>query len=200
MGQPVGLAADVDAAYSAAVAAKATWGRMLPKDRQLALLKIADAVEAHSSELVEAQARNTGQPKELIASEEVTVGADQLRFFAGAARIMSGTASGEYADGLNSVLRREPIGVVGQITPWNYPLMMAIWKIAPALLTGNTLVLKPSEHTPFSVLRLAELAADLFPAGVLNIVTGDGEDVGASLVSHPLVRMSSLTGSGKQRA
>lgn len=120
---------------------------------------------------------------------------DHLRFFAGAARTIEGRAAGEFVPGTTSIIRRDPLGVVGSVAPWNFPLLMAIWKIAPALLTGNTLVLKPSEHTPFSVLRLAELAADLFPAGVLNIVTGDGEDVGASLVSHPLVRMSSLTGS-----
>lgn len=193
---PVGLAADVDAAYSAAVAAKATWGRMLPKDRQLALLKIADAVEAHSSELVEAQARNTGQPKELIASEEVTVGADQLRFFAGAARIMSGTASGEYADGLNSVLRREPIGVVGQITPWNYPLMMAIWKIGPALAAGNTIVLKPASTTPESTLVLAGICGEFLPPGTFNVVLGN-YTTGNLITSSPVPGLVSITGSVK---
>ena len=145
---PASNQADVDAAYAAAKDATRTWGKMIPGERQRAMLKLADAIEAHSDELVAAQSRNTGQPKHLIASEEVTVGADQIRFFAGAARIMEGLASGEYRENMNSVIRREPIGVVGQVTPWNYPLMMAIWKIGPALAAGNTIVLKPSDTTP----------------------------------------------------
>lgn len=193
---PVGLAADVDAAYAAAVAAKQTWGRMLPKQRQLALLKIADAMEARADELVEAQSRNTGQPKELIRSEEVEAGADQMRFFAGAARIMSGTAAGEYADGLNSVLRREPIGVVGQITPWNYPLMMAVWKIGSALAAGNTIVLKPASTTPESTLLFAQICGEFLPPGTFNVVMGN-YTTGGLITSSPVPGLVSITGSVK---
>ena len=158
---PNSTAEDVTAAYEAARAASKTWGRMTPSARQLALLRIADAVEARGADLVEAQSRNTGQPKYLIQSEEVEVGADQIRFFAGAARLMEGLASGEYMEGFNSVIRREPIGVVGQVTPWNYPLMMAIWKVGPALAAGNTIVLKPSDTTPESTLLFADIALSL---------------------------------------
>lgn len=193
---PISVAADVDAAYAAAQAATRTWGRALPKERQLALLKIADAVEARADELVEAQARNTGQPKALIRSEEVLVGADQLRFFAGAARIMSGTATGEYADGLNSTLRREPIGVVGQIAPWNYPLMMAVWKVGPALAAGNTIVLKPASTTPESTVLFAEICGEFLPAGTFNVVVGN-YTTGGLITSSPIPGLVSITGSVK---
>lgn len=189
-----GTAADVDRAVAAAHAAFPDWARTPVGERARAFLELADRIEADARTLAEIESRNAGKPIS-GALEEMEMIPDHLRFFAGAARTIEGRAAGEFVPGTTSIIRRDPLGVVGSVAPWNFPLLMAIWKIAPALLTGNTLVLKPSEHTPFSVLRLAELAADLFPAGVLNIVTGDGEDVGASLVSHPLVRMSSLTGS-----
>ncbi|BBY84987.1 aminobutyraldehyde dehydrogenase [Mycolicibacterium tokaiense] len=189
-----GTAADVDRAVAAAHAAFPDWARTPVGERARAFLELADRIEADARNLAEIESRNAGKPIS-GALEEMEMIPDHLRFFAGAARTTEGRAAGEFVPGTTSIIRRDPLGVVGSVAPWNFPLLMAIWKIAPALLTGNTLVLKPSEHTPFSVLRLAELAADLFPAGVLNIVTGDGEDVGASLVSHPLVRMSSLTGS-----
>lgn len=189
-----GTAADVDRAVAAAHAAFPDWARTPVGERARAFLELADRIEADARTLAEIESRNAGKPIS-GALEEMEMIPDHLRFFAGAARTTEGRAAGEFVPGTTSIIRRDPLGVVGSVAPWNFPLLMAIWKIAPALLTGNTLVLKPSEHTPFSVLRLAELAADLFPAGVLNIVTGDGEDVGTSLVSHPLVRMSSLTGS-----
>ncbi|MCV7022819.1 aminobutyraldehyde dehydrogenase [Mycolicibacterium novocastrense] len=189
-----GTPADVDRAVAAAHAAFPDWARTPVGERARAFLELADRIEADARTLAEIESRNAGKPIS-GALEEMEMIPDHLRFFAGAARTTEGRAAGEFVPGTTSIIRRDPLGVVGSVAPWNFPLLMAIWKIAPALLTGNTLVLKPSEHTPFSVLRLAELAADLFPAGVLNIVTGDGEDVGASLVSHPLVRMSSLTGS-----
>jgi aminobutyraldehyde dehydrogenase len=189
-----GTAADVDRAVAAAHAAFPDWARTPVGERARAFLELADRIEADARTLAEIESRNAGKPIS-GALEEMEMIPDHLRFFAGAARTTEGRAAGEFVPGTTSIIRRDPLGVVGSVAPWNFPLLMAIWKIAPALLTGNTLVLKPSEHTPFSVLRLAELAADLFPAGVLNIVTGDGEDVGARLVSHPLVRMSSLTGS-----
>ncbi|MGM0385708.1 MAG: gamma-aminobutyraldehyde dehydrogenase [Actinomycetota bacterium] len=185
---------DIDDAYAAASAAIATWGRATPSARQATILKIADAIEARSDDLVEAQSRNTGQPKYLIASEEVAVGADQLRFFAGAARMMEGTASGEYMEGYNSVIRREPIGVVGQVTPWNYPLMMALWKIGPALAAGNAIVLKPSDTTPDSTLLLAEIAAEFLPEGTFNVVLGNAK-AGALVVSSTVPGLVSITGS-----
>ena len=153
---PISVQADVDAAMTAANEAFKTWKHVTPGQRQLMLLKLADAVEANSDELVEAQHRNTGQVRCLIASEEVAAGADQLRFFAGAARIMEGKSAGEYFEGHTSYVRREPIGVVAQVAPWNYPFLMAIWKIGPALAAGNTVVLKPSDTTPESTLVLAK--------------------------------------------
>ncbi|GAY13775.1 aminobutyraldehyde dehydrogenase [Mycobacterium sp. shizuoka-1] len=189
-----GTAADVDRAVAAADAAFPGWAATPVGERARAFLTLADRVEADLTNLAEIESRNVGKPIGL-ALEEMGMIADHLRFFAGAARSMEGRAATEYVRGKTSIIRRDPLGVVGSVAPWNYPLLMAIWKISPALMTGNTLVLKPSEHTPFSVLRLAELAQDLFPAGVLNVVTGHGTDVGASLVSHPRVRMSSLTGS-----
>jgi aldehyde dehydrogenase (NAD+) len=191
---PVSVQADVDAAMTAAKDAFRTWKHVTPGQRQLMLLKLADAVEAHSDELVEAQHRNTGQVRSLIASEEIAAGADQLRFFAGAARILEGKSAGEYFEGHTSYVRREPIGVVAQVAPWNYPFLMAIWKIGPALAAGNTVVLKPSDTTPESTLVLARLAGDILPAGVLNVVLGTGE-TGAMMVEHKVPGLVSITGS-----
>ncbi|WP_457945856.1 aminobutyraldehyde dehydrogenase [Pseudarthrobacter sp. alpha12b] len=191
---PVSVQADVDAAMAAAKDAFRTWKHVTPGQRQLMLLKLADAIEANSDELVEAQHRNTGQVRSLIASEEVAAGADQLRFFAGAARIMEGKSAGEYFEGHTSYVRREPIGVVAQVAPWNYPFLMAIWKIGPALAAGNTVVLKPSDTTPESTLVLARLAGDILPAGVLNVVLGTGE-TGALMVEHKVPGLVSITGS-----
>jgi aminobutyraldehyde dehydrogenase len=186
--------ADVDRAVAAADNAFSNWAKTPVGERARAFLKLADLVEDDQRNLAEIESRNVGKPIGL-ALEEMEMIADHLRFFAGSARSMEGRAATEYVRGKTSIIRRDPLGVVGSVAPWNYPLLMAIWKISPALMSGNTLVLKPSEHTPFSVLRLAELAQDLFPAGVFNVVTGDGEDVGARIVAHPKVRMSSLTGS-----
>lgn len=191
---PVSVQADVDAAMAAAAAAFTTWKRTTPSERQLMLLRLADALEANSDELVEAQHRNTGQVPSVIAAEEVAVGADQLRFFAGAARLLEGKSAGEYLEGHTSFVRREPIGVVAQVAPWNYPLLMAIWKIGPALAAGNTVVLKPSDTTPESTLVLARLAGEIFPAGVLNVILGTGE-TGAAMVEHPVPGLVSITGS-----
>ncbi|MGJ0117955.1 aminobutyraldehyde dehydrogenase [Williamsia sp. MIQD14] len=191
---PISGAADVDAAMAAAKAAFASWGTTTPSTRQKALLRLADAIEANSDRIVAAQARNTGQPEAQIADEEVTVGADQIRFFAGAARMLEGKSAGQYMEGFTSHVRREPVGVVGQVTPWNYPLMMALWKIGPALAAGNTIVLKPSDTTPESTLVLAEITKGILPDGVLNIVLGNGE-TGAAVVSHPTPAMVAITGS-----
>ena len=191
---PLSGAADLDAAYSAASRAFESWGRTTPSERQRALLKIADALEARADEFVAAESENTGKPLALTTSEELPPAVDQLRFFAGAARLLEGKAAAEYMHGFTSFVRREPIGVVGQVTPWNYPLMMAIWKIAPALAAGNTIVLKPSDTTPVTTLLLAELASEFLPAGVLNVVTGD-RGTGAALVSHPTPAMVAITGS-----
>lgn len=191
---PVSTTADIDAAMAAAATAFETWGKTTPKTRQTALLKLADAIEANSDALVAAQARNTGQPADQIADEEVTVGADQIRFFAGAARLLEGKSAGEYMEGFTSYVRREPIGVIGQVTPWNYPLMMALWKIGPAIAAGNTVVLKPSDTTPESTLVLASLSKGILPDGVLNVVLGDG-GTGASIVGHKTPGMVSITGS-----
>ncbi|MFC9790035.1 gamma-aminobutyraldehyde dehydrogenase [Rhodococcus sp. NPDC127528] len=191
---PISAKADIDQAVDAAKKAFVAWGKTTPGARQAALLALADAIEAHSDELVEAQSRNTGQPKAVIAAEEVKVGADQLRFFAGAARMLEGKSAGEYMEGFTSYVRREPIGVVGQVTPWNYPFMMAIWKIGPALAAGNTIVLKPSDTTPESTLVLARLTKGILPDGVLNVVLGNG-GTGATLVEHPAIGLVSITGS-----
>lgn len=191
---PISNAADVDAAMKAAANAFKTWKRTTPAERQLMLLKLADAVEANQDELVEAQHRNTGQVKALIASEEIGMGVDQLRFFAGAARLLEGKSAAEYMEGFTSYVRREPVGVVAQVTPWNYPLLMAVWKIGPALAAGNTIVLKPSDTTPESTLVLARLIGEIFPAGVFNLVLGTG-DTGAAMVDHPVPAMASITGS-----
>jgi betaine-aldehyde dehydrogenase len=191
---PVSTPADVDDAMQAAARAFTTWKRTTPSQRQLLLLRLADAVEAASDELVEAQHRNTGQVREMIAAEEVAAGADQLRFFAGAARILEGKSAGEYLEGHTSFVRREPIGVVAQVAPWNYPFLMAIWKIGPALAAGNTVVLKPSDTTPESTLVLARLTQGILPDGVLNVVLGTGE-TGAAMIEHPVPGLVSITGS-----
>ena len=191
---PISGAADVDAAYAAAARAFETWRDTTPSERQQALLKVADAIEARAEEFVAVEAENTGKPHALTASEEIPPMVDQLRFFAGAARVLEGRAAGEYMAGHTSWIRREPIGVIGQVTPWNYPMMMAVWKIAPALAAGNTVVLKPSDTTPETTLLLAEIAAEFLPAGVLNVVTGD-RDTGRLLVEHPRPQMVAITGS-----
>ncbi|MEA5453616.1 aminobutyraldehyde dehydrogenase [Sinomonas sp. JGH33] len=191
---PISVRDDVDAAMAAAEAAFATWKHVTPGERQRLLLKLADAIEAASEELVEAQHRNTGQVRSLIASEEVAAGADQLRFFAGAARLLEGKSAGEYFEGHTSFVRREPIGVVAQVAPWNYPFLMAIWKIGPALAAGNTVVLKPSDTTPESTLVLARLIQGIFPAGVVNVVLGNAA-TGSLMVEHPVPGLVSITGS-----
>lgn len=184
----------VDAAFQAAKAAFETWGKTTPADRQALLLKFADELENLGAEICDAQHRNTGQPKALIQSEEVEVGCQQIRFFAGAARISAGVASGEYLSGHTSTIRREPLGVVAQVTPWNYPFMMAVWKVAPALAAGNTLVLKPAPSTPESTLVMAKAAAKVFPPGVFNVVIG-GNQTGQCLTEHPIPAQVSITGS-----
>ena len=187
--------AQVDAAVRAADNAFAEWSQTTPKDRSLLLLKLADAIEAHGEELAKLESDNCGKPYSAALNDEIPAIADVFRFFAGASRCMSGSAGGEYLPGHTSMIRRDPVGVIASIAPWNYPLMMVAWKIAPALAAGNTVVLKPSEQTPLTALRLAELASDIFPAGVLNLVFGRGPTVGSPLVTHPKVRMVSLTGS-----
>jgi betaine-aldehyde dehydrogenase len=187
--------ADVDRAARAARAAFGGWSQTTPARRAAALLALADAIENHGEELARLEALNAGKPLAAVTNDEIPAMADNLRFFAGAARCLEGRAAGEYLEGYTSFTRREAVGVIGQITPWNYPLMMAIWKIAPALAAGNTIVLKPAETTPVTTVRLAELAADILPAGVLNVVTGRGEPTGQALIVHPEVDMVSLTGS-----
>jgi betaine-aldehyde dehydrogenase/aminobutyraldehyde dehydrogenase len=184
---------DVDAAVRAAAGAFTTWGRTTPAERSAALLKLADALEADQDDLVAIESANAGKPV-AATGIEIEAAADCLRFFAGACRTMETQGAGEYLEGYTSMLRREPVGVVASISPWNYPLMMAAWKVGPALAAGCTVVLKPSELTPLSSLRLAEIAADILPPGVLNVITG-GKQTGATLVDHPLVEMISLTGS-----
>ncbi|MGW0250524.1 aminobutyraldehyde dehydrogenase [Nocardia goodfellowii] len=191
---PISNRTDIDAAVAAAERAFLDWGRTSPKVRQTALLKLADAVESHAADIVAAQCRNTGQIAAMVAEEEVAVSADHLRFFAGAARLLEGRAAGEYAEGFTSYVRREPIGVVAQVTPWNYPFLMAVWKIGPALAAGNTVVLKPSDTTPESTLMLAEISVGILPAGVFNVVLGDAS-TGAELVRHPVPGLVALTGS-----
>jgi 1-pyrroline dehydrogenase len=190
---PKGTAKDVDRAVGAAATAFEKWQDSTPQDRSLMLLKLADRIEQNGDELASLEADNVGKPIGL-AKAEIPFLVDNLRFFAGACRCLEGKAAGEYLAGYTSIIRREPVGVVGSIAPWNYPLMMAIWKIGPALAAGNTVVLKPSEQTPLTTIRLAELSADIFPPGVFNVITGHGEPVGASLVKHARVGMVSLTG------
>jgi 1-pyrroline dehydrogenase len=186
-------AEDVDAAVEAASAAYVDWFDATPGERAELLLKLADVLDANAEELAQIESRNVGKPLS-YARDELPICADNLRFFAGAARLLEGKSAGEYMRGYTSMIRREPLGVVGGIAPWNYPLMMAVWKLGPALAAGNVTILKPSEQTPLSLLRFAELAADTIPPGVLNVVTGDGVPVGERLVTHPGVRLVSLTG------
>jgi len=190
---PRGSQADVDRAVEAAKKAFEEWRDTTPGERAEMLLKLADLIDENTEELAELESRNVGKPLS-YARDEMPVSSDNIRFFAGAGRVLEGKSAGEYMRGYTSMIRREPLGVVGGIAPWNYPLMMAVWKLAPALAAGNTQVLKPSEQTPLSTLRFAELAADVLPAGVLNVITGDGEPVGAGIVRHPDVRLVSLTG------
>jgi len=185
---------DVDRAYAAAAKAFEKWGDTTPSERQQALLKIADALEQRAQEFVDVESRDTGKPKQLTLDEELPPAVDQIRFFAGAARVLEGRSAGEYMKDHTSFVRREPIGVVGQVTPWNYPLMMMVWKIGPALAAGNTIVLKPSDTTPASSVLLAELAQEFLPPGVLNVVTGD-RDTGRTLVEHPTPQLVAITGS-----
>lgn len=191
---PMSRDEDVDRAYAAADAAFAGWGETTPQERARALLHIADAIDARADEIVKVESRDTGKPLGLTASEELPPSSDHFRFFAGAARVLEGKSAGEYLADHTSFVRREPIGVVGQVTPWNYPLMMMIWKIAPALAAGNTVVLKPSDTTPASSTLLAELCQEFLPPGVLNVVCGD-RDTGRRLVEHPTPQMVSITGS-----
>jgi len=190
---PAATAEDVDRAVQAAKKALVEWRETTPGERSEFLLKLADAIDEHAEELAELESRNVGKPLS-YARDELPVCADNFRFFAGAARVLEGKAAGEYMRGYTSWLRREPIGVVGGIAPWNYPLMMAVWKMAPALAAGNVQVLKPSEQTPLTTLRFAQLAADILPPGVLNVITGDGVPAGEAIVKHPDVRLVSLTG------
>ncbi|MFK0002818.1 aldehyde dehydrogenase family protein [Paenarthrobacter sp. NPDC090522] len=189
-----GTAADVDAAVSAALEAKASWGRTLPKQRSEILHAIADRLAENADLLARLEAWNTGKPL-MVAEDDIAGSIDSFRFMAGAARATTSLAAGEYAEDHLSVIVREPLGVVGVVTPWNYPLLMAAWKIAPILAAGNTIVLKPSEQTPLTTLKFAELIADLLPAGVFNVVTGLGPEVGGRLSEHPNVDMIALTGS-----
>jgi 1-pyrroline dehydrogenase len=192
---PKGTAEDVERAVSAARRAyEKTWSETTPGERSEMLLKLADAVETHGDELARIESENVGKPLATTISEEIPFIVDNLRFFAAGARLLEGRAATEYMRGFTSFVRRDPLGVVASIAPWNYPLMMAAWKIGPALAAGNTVVLKPSEWTPLTALRLAELAQDIFPPGVLNVITGDGEPVGAGLVRHSDVAMVSITG------
>ena len=190
---PASGAEDVDRAANAAAKAFETWQHTTPQERSLALLKLAEGVEARADELGRLESRNAGKPVG-AAIEEIPVVVDNLRFFAGAARVMEGKAANEYMAGHTSMIRREPVGVVASIAPWNYPLMMAGWKIGPALAAGNTVVLKPSARTPLTAVLLAEIAAGILPPGVLNVITGTGAAIGDALVGHPKVGMISVTG------
>ena len=193
---------DVDAAFKAAEKGFEQWRDATPAERQKALLKLADAMEERADELVAVESRDTGKPLGFTQSEEIPPAVDQIRFFAGAARVLEGRSAGEYMAGHTSFVRREPIGVIAQVTPWNYPLMMAVWKIGPALAAGNAVVLKPSDTTPASTPLLAEIASEFLPDGVFNVICGD-RDTGRALVSHPTPQMVAITGSvraGKQVA
>ena len=191
---PISSAADVDQAVNAAAKAFPGWRDSTPSERQRALLKIADAFEARQDEIIAIESENTGKPIALTTSEEVPPMIDQIRFFAGAARNLEGRSAGEYMHGMTSFIRREPIGVCAQVTPWNYPMMMAVWKWAPAIAAGNTVVLKPSDTTPASTVWMAEVMAEFLPTGVFNVVTGD-RDTGRALVDHKIPQMVSITGS-----
>jgi betaine-aldehyde dehydrogenase len=191
---PLSGPADVAAAMTAAAAAFESWRDTTPAERQLALLKIADAIEERAGELVAAESENTGKPIGLTTEEEIPPMVDQIRFFAGAARVLEGKSAGEYMAGHTSIVRREPIGVCAQVTPWNYPMMMAVWKFAPALAAGNTVVLKPSDTTPVTTAMMAEIAAEFLPPGVFNVVCGD-RGTGRALVDHEIPQFVSITGS-----
>ncbi|MEY4452522.1 MAG: hypothetical protein RIT51_200 [Actinomycetota bacterium] len=191
---PKSNAADVDAAYKAADKAFEEWSQTTPQERQLALFRIADALEARVEEMADVESENTGKPRASLPADEVLLSVDQIRFFAGAARNLNGLATAEYARDHTSSIRREPIGVIGQVTPWNYPLNMATWKFAPAIAAGNTVVIKPSDTTPASTLLLAEIASEFLPKGVFNVITGD-RDSGRALIEHEIPQMVSITGS-----
>ena len=191
---PVSGSADIDAAYEAADKAFEEWGQTTPQERQLALFRIADAIEARAEEFADLESQDTGKPRPSLVSDEILLSVDQMRFFAGAARNLTGLATAEYAKDHTSSIRREPIGVIGQVTPWNYPMNMATWKIAPAIAAGNTIVLKPSDTTPQTALLMAEVCAEFLPKGVFNVVTGD-RDTGRALVEHKTPQMVAITGS-----
>ncbi|MFN2489436.1 MAG: gamma-aminobutyraldehyde dehydrogenase [Actinomycetota bacterium] len=191
---PVSTQADIDVACNAARRAFESWRDVIPSERSRALLRIADAIEERAEEFVKLESENTGKPVELTMSEEIPPMVDQIRFFAGAARCLEGRSAGEYMAGFTSFVRREPVGVCAQVTPWNYPMMMAVWKWAPAIAAGNTVVLKPSDTTPVTTLKMAEVMSEFLPDGVFNVVCGDRE-TGATLVSHPIPEMASITGS-----
>ncbi|WP_103531723.1 gamma-aminobutyraldehyde dehydrogenase [Streptomyces sp. SM11] len=191
---PLSGQADVDAAMEAAAAAFPAWRDTTPAERQKALLKIADAFEERAEDLIAAESENTGKPIGLTRSEEIPPMVDQIRFFAGAARLLEGRSAGEYMEGLTSIIRREPVGVCAQVAPWNYPMMMAVWKFAPALAAGNTVVIKPSDTTPASTVLMAEIMGQILPKGVFNVLCGD-RDTGRAMVEHPTPAMASITGS-----
>ncbi|MGE5689470.1 MAG: aminobutyraldehyde dehydrogenase [Pseudomonadota bacterium] len=190
---PRGTQADVDRAVAAANKALPEWLEKTPKDRMELLLKLADLMDEHAEELAQLESLNVGKPMS-IARDEMPFSADNLRFFAGAARNLEGKSAGEYVEGYTSIIRREPLGIVAGITPWNYPLMMVVWKLGPALAAGNVQILKPAEQTPLTTLRFVELAQEVLPPGVLQVITGDGVPVGSGLVEHPDIRLVSLTG------
>lgn len=191
---PISTAEDVDAAYRSAADAFDRWSRTTPAERQLAMFRLAEAVAARAEEFADLESQDTGKPRATLVADEIDQSVDQLRFFAGAARNLEGLAAAEYLAGHTSYVRREPIGVIGQVTPWNYPLNMAVWKIAPAIAAGNTVVLKPAETTPLSTLKLAEVAAEVLPPGVLNVITGD-RATGSALLGHATPQMVAITGS-----
>jgi len=191
---PEASRAQVDAAVAAAAAAFDGWARTAPKDRAALLLKLADRIDAEGAAFAELESRNTGKPGAAMLNDEIPAISDVFRFFAGAARTLHGPAAGEFLPGFTSMVRRDPVGVVASIAPWNYPLMMAAWKLAPAIAAGNTVILKPSEQTPLTALKLAEHLREFFPKGVVNVICGRGESVGAPLAAHARVRMASLTG------
>jgi betaine-aldehyde dehydrogenase len=194
---PLSTKADVDRAVAAAKKAfeNGSWATIPPNERSRALLRMADLVEERAEEIADLESADAGKPRSAVLEDEIPAMADQFRFFAGAARCLEGRAAGEYMEGHTSFIRREPIGVIGQITPWNYPLMMMVWKIGPALAAGNTIVLKPAETTPVTTLKFAEWCGEILPPGVFNVIGGHGDPAGAALVTHPDVEMVSLTGS-----
>jgi betaine-aldehyde dehydrogenase len=191
---PISNAKDIDTAYKAADKAFESWSQTTPAERQLALFRIADALEARIEEMADVESLDTGKPRASLPQDEIALSVDQIRFFAGAARNLNGLATAEYAKDHTSSIRREPIGVIGQVTPWNYPLNMAVWKFAPAIAAGNTVVIKPSDTTPASTLLMAEIAAEFLPKGVFNVVTGD-RDSGRAMIEHEIPQMVSITGS-----